>query len=103
MGYFTRSLSVIHPEGDLKELSKSRRYKYALGVGALMSKHCRFFGPKIVARKIFVPIFAALKNLANGRFVQAKLSMIDLFGRIYGYSSARTDTPCLVVGSKRRR
>jgi len=84
-GYFTRSLSVIHPEGDIKQLSESRRYKYALGVGALMRKRSGFFGATIVIRKMLGPLLTSIKNLAKGKLVQAKLSMIDFFGRTHGY------------------
>jgi len=88
-GYFTRSLSVIHPEGDGKQLSKSRRYKYALGVGALMRKRSLFFGPSIVIRKMLGPLLTSLKHLSNGKLLHAKLSVIDFLGRVHGYLAFR--------------
>lgn len=84
-GHFTRELSVVHPEGDGKQLSATRRYNYARGVGALMRKRGSFFGPKVMLRKLLGPLLLSARHFIGGRTLHARLAMTDFRGRVSGF------------------
>lgn len=84
-GYYTRNLKVFHPEGELKQFSLQRRYKYALGVGALVRKRRQFLGFRLCIRKLFGPSLQAAYALIRLMPRSAFFYGVDQIGRLKGF------------------